>query len=158
MIPVDQDIHGERGNCWAACIASILDRPLKDLETFHDLYTAYHLAIRTGETVPWEIRSAYPLELARVTGRAVIRFATAIERGAPTGYSIANGPGSRGHDHSCVAFDGFIFHDPHESRAGLIEIVDYDVLIPIVWPNDHLYSDKPNRPPTPTLGGSIHAP
>ncbi len=47
MKPVDQDSFsdesaGTHGNCYAACIASILERPLADLAEFDRLYLAYH--------------------------------------------------------------------------------------------------------------------
>jgi hypothetical protein len=35
MTPVDQDVFGEgKGNCWAACIASLLDLPLSEVPNF----------------------------------------------------------------------------------------------------------------------------
>lgn len=48
----------------------------------------------------------------------------------PKGWSIACGPGPRGLQHSCLAYDGEIVHDPHPSRAGLNTIEDYEVLLP----------------------------
>ncbi len=158
LIPIDQSRFGKAGDCWAACIASILERPIEDFDLFHELYRAWGEQISTpGAKIPWEVRSAYPLELVRVTGHAVVRVDSAIERCAPTGYSIANGPGSRGADHSCVAFDGRVVHDPHPSRAGLIDITSYEILVRIVWPNDALYSERINRPPLGDQEDPIHA-
>lgn len=35
MIPVDQDIFGGgKGNCWAACLATLLDKPLSEVPNF----------------------------------------------------------------------------------------------------------------------------
>ncbi len=53
MKPVDQDSFsdesaGTHGNCYAACIASILERPLADLREFDRLYLAYHVPTSQG--------------------------------------------------------------------------------------------------------------
>ncbi len=46
-------------------------------------------------------------------------------------YSIASGPAERGHMHSVVACCLDIVHDPHPSRAGLIEVKDYIFFVKI---------------------------
>ena len=53
MKPVDQDSFsdeskGTHGNCYAACIASILEVPLADLAEFDRVYLAYHVPALQG--------------------------------------------------------------------------------------------------------------
>lgn len=39
---------------------------------------------------------------------------------------------ARGVEHSCVALDGEIVHDPHPSRAGLLELRYFEVLVAVI--------------------------
>ena len=47
----------------------------------------------------------------------------------PQGLHILSGPGPRGCDHSVVAFEGKIVHDPHPDRTGLLEHHDVILLV-----------------------------
>lgn len=139
MIPVDQDefyVDGtSRGNCYAAAIASIIERPLSDLREFHRLYLGYWDGARVGRH-DFAARDAFFAELHRL-GWHPVHFAApgtpqfCESYGAvPRGYAIANGPAVRGVRHSVVVLDGRLAHDPHPSRAGLIEVESFEVLIP----------------------------
>lgn len=131
MRPVDQD---RVSNCWEACIASILERPLADFDALHDLRSAYFIPARSGNH-DFAKRKAYQIELRRLgfgtvsmTSRDTDWFIGLV----PKGYAIANGPGHRGLQHSCVALDGVIVHDPHASRAGLLRIEDFQLVMPVM--------------------------
>jgi len=113
-------------------MASILERPIVDFREFHERYTAYHVALEGG-AVSLELRAAYPRALARIAGVAVVQVKAGFDLAVPKGYAIASGPGPRGVDHSCVALDGEIIHDPHPSRDGVKFIEAYEVLIPVIW-------------------------
>ena len=155
MTPVDQTEFGEgHGNCFSACIASLLNRPLSDLAEFHRLYTAWGRAMIAGGKLPWETRCAPVEELARVTGHAVAHLHSALEPFVPQGYAIASGPSPRGVDHSCVSLDGRIVHDPHPSRAGLVSIEYYAKLLPVIWPAGHVLMSEADGPHRPPEGGS----
>lgn len=122
----------EGRDCWAACIASILERPLSDLAEFHRLYLQYREACDAPGTVSFSVAMAHHHELVRATGRAIVQFPANLEGVFPVGYSIAVGPSPRSSliDHAVVAFDGVVMHDPHKSRAGIEQIAGYDLLIP----------------------------
>lgn len=150
MTPIDQDRFGKGdGNCYAAAIASIIEVSLSMLDHFADLYTAWAHDYHDGKTVTWEMRTAPYIELARL-GWGISYAHGALEPFVPRGYSIANGPAERGVDHSCVALDGTIVHDPHPDRAGLLEIRDYEVLVPVVWPANQIAMARSEGPHAPT--------
>jgi hypothetical protein len=151
MIPVDQDRFGDgEGNCWAACMASILERPLSDLHAFHEAYLVHTVALTKSLNVAPEIRTAHHVQLARATGHAVIWLHLSLDPLVPRGYAIASGPGHRGCDHAVVALDGVVVHDPHPSRDGLESISYFEILIPIIWPADHIRLAAMEGPHAPT--------
>ena len=47
------------------------------------------------------------------------------------GYYIAGGMCERGGRHSCVYRDGRLAHDPHPSRAGLLSVDTWTLLVPL---------------------------
>lgn len=136
MKPVDQTElveAGDVGDCYAACIASILERPLADLAEFHRLYVTFWIAQPRHRD--YSLQRAYYHELHRLGVHPAYIPVGEKQLGAtPAGYSIASGRSPRGVDHACVALDGVTIHDPHPSRAGLLEITDYEVLVPVVEP------------------------
>ena len=50
----------------------------------------------------------------------------------PVGIALVGGESPRGLGHECVALNGEVIFDPHPSRAGLVSVTDYEVLIQIV--------------------------
>lgn len=127
MKPVDQD---QPHNCWEACIASIAERPLSDLSEVTRLRYAYNAGAAEGRH-DFSLREAYDEALAQL-GIAIARTPNFHATRIPAGYAIANGKGPRGRDHSCVALDGEIVHDPHASRAGLTEIYEFETVVWII--------------------------
>lgn len=108
MVAVDQTRFGDEGpggNCLVACVASIMDLSIGEMPE-----------ISTDDPYWWETLQKW-LSDRRWKIRHRPRAAD-----VPAGYAIANGPADRGLLHSCVALDGVIVHDPHPSRAGLIEV------------------------------------
>lgn len=110
VIPVYQTMtvaNDGQGNCFNACVASILEMPLRDvcgvLPKFEGDYW--------GEWNKW---------LASI-GKQINFWS--LNRGAPKGYCIASGEGGRfypeGHEkagkpilHAAVLFNGELVHDP----------------------------------------------
>ena len=135
MNPVDQTIlhdpeSGRFGNCYSACLASLLERPIEEFDLFHELYTAWGAKYESGQTVSFAERMAPMWHLAGKFGVLLVAVdVTHLGQFRPAGFSIANGPSERGVDHSCVAFDGVIVHDPHPSRAELVEIQSYESVL-----------------------------
>jgi hypothetical protein len=138
MKAVYQTKYGRpNGNCWMACIASILEVPL---ETCPDLSKHW-----CDEDAPdWWIAS---YEFVREHGFQLICLP--VERRippvlvwpdghTPRGLSIASGMVYNRPDypngimHACVALNGDVIHDPNNLHGeGLDFISDYTVLVPI---------------------------
>ncbi len=113
MRPVDQTILGRGpefneppGDCFAACIASILEVPLADVPNFcaeKAWYTALNLWLGP--------RGLYYVEVLVPDDAPYVR---------DWGFHVISGDGPRGCRHSIVGFGGKMVHDPHPSRAGLL--------------------------------------
>lgn len=113
--PVDQTVLDHvRGNCFSACVASILELTIADVPFFMEPENWW----------PGFVKWCEERDVAAVyhTGTDYV----------PAGYSIAGGPSpSDGNTHhACVAHDGVIVHDPHPARLGLAQINDYITIEP----------------------------
>lgn len=127
MIPVFQTMtvgNDGEGNCFNACIASILELPLRDVARIHPKTKGYWGAWRK-----WFAERGLDLESYGPTE-------------APKGWAIAHGEGYRiypdDHDlagapitHACVAFNGEVLHDPFPGGTGLKSIDGYWALEPL---------------------------
>ena len=124
MIPVPQRIpHNppdDFGDCWNACIASVLEFPYEAVPHFGEFNnignTVFHL---------W-------LTLLRLRVKYWVVVDDELDE-VPKGYSIAVGPSPRFPDmnHCCVALDGKVVFDPHPDNRGLDSIIRYEVIVPI---------------------------
>ena len=104
------------GNCLEACIATITGLALEEIPHFlgDDWFADYRGWLgEKGWNVAWW---------------------DAGEGAEPSGLAIASGPSVRGLPHSVVYRDG-VFHDPHPSDAGLIEVQYWLLLWPVSWPS-----------------------
>jgi hypothetical protein len=112
--PVDQTSYGfNTGDCFSACLASILEIPIDVVPLF--------LGPHHTSFLPW---------LARL-GLGATRYTPPQYTYLPQGYSIAAGPSKRfgGRLHACVAYNGSVVHDPHPSRDGLpLGVTEYVVI------------------------------
>lgn len=111
MTPVKQSklycadaIHN--GNCFAACLASLLDLPLWMVPPFDDMFGRrdYH-----GRPEEW-IERVFNQELMSSDGHQTEKL--------PEFY-IASGPSARGVKHSVIYSAGKLVHDPHPSGEGI---------------------------------------
>ena len=114
MTPVKQSklfakdaIHN--GNCYAACIASLLDLPLWMVPPFEDMFGRDDWRHRTDE---WLARF-FNLKLIRTPGHD---WATLPE------FYIANGLSPREVYHSVIYKAGAMVHDPHPSGTGIVGV------------------------------------
>lgn len=127
MIPIDQsvlrpptDLSGPPGDCFAACIASILELPLKAVP-------------RPGveDRYDWDKPGGYweriGLWLCHEQGFYILEtpgphqpFVTSMSANLREEYWIACGPGPRGCNHCVVVQGTTMVHDPHPSREGLL--------------------------------------
>lgn len=119
MKPIDQTkLHnpedGVNGNCMAASLASILELPLSEVPKFEDM----------GESKWW-------IALRRWLKRLGFHLLAWDKEFYMPVYFIAGGPSPRGVEHSVVYRGTKMVHDPHPSRAGLVEITSVWALLPI---------------------------
>jgi D-glycero-D-manno-heptose 1,7-bisphosphate phosphatase len=116
MTPIDQTKFGmPEGNCFSACIASILHLPLADVPPFCKYEDWWE------RLTAWlKDRGFYPM---------IVRY---NQEWAPQGFHILSGKSPRGDfQHSVVAHGAEIVHDPHPSRAGIETRVDQIFIVPI---------------------------
>jgi hypothetical protein len=123
MRPVDQTLFGfEEGNCFAACLASILELPLEAVPNF----CANKEKHWEKEAQDWLI-GHFGLSMFTVRHNEVSEAFRDC-------YCIVAGPSPRGIDrdkemHSCVWKNGEIVHDPHPDKTGLPEITEMSFII-----------------------------
>jgi hypothetical protein len=117
--PVDQTIFGlPDGNCLAACVASLLHLDITEVPNFCQ-----------GQEEGWFGRM---LDWLRPLGLAAFWF-----KGPPTHHLaecpvIVSGVSPRGPWlHAVIWRDGAIVHDPHPSRAGIGDVEDTIVFVPL---------------------------
>ena len=115
-------------DCWTACLSSLTGIPLSGFPDPPDVRDpedeeAQLMEIGYGQSVRkhlndngWMLR---PWDGVRL---------------APKGLSVATGPSPRrpGFNHCVVARDGTIIYDPHPSRDGLLEITEYEIVVPLI--------------------------
>lgn len=105
---VDQTkLHSEsvRGNCLAACLASVLEVEIEEIPQFEDM----------GED--W---TRYVMKYLRSRRLDVQSVQASHWQPAPGRIALAMGPSPRGGCHHAVLWqDGHVLHDPHPSRSGL---------------------------------------
>ncbi len=141
---VYSDEAGGRGNCLAACLATLLEIPLGNTRGFHENYLAAavmweqmstearadHIFI-SGETLWQEELTSFLNAHHKVAAYPLMRHASL----RPAGWSIALGESKNGGRHACVAFDGELVHDPNPRKVrgaadwGLRSIEHYVVLL-----------------------------
>lgn len=123
--PVDQTLFGEPyGNCFAACVATIFGLGIDDVPNF----CAHQ---------DWQKRCA---DWFGERGFAVLRLTIAaadlddgraiINEWLPGTLAIVTGKADRGLLHATVWRGGELVHDPHPSRAGLLDVFDVIVFVP----------------------------
>ncbi len=106
------------GNCWSACLASILDVDLADVPNFvgddDDPNNEW-----PDNCIEWLKERSYLLDWWRIG-----------EGGDPSGWAIAGGLARGRGDirHACVFFNGQPWFDPHPSNAGLREIEEWYII------------------------------
>ena len=138
MKPVDQTTFGskvvaEYGNCYSACIASIIEADLADVPTFVQTHGPDDPLVGP---VWWVAAQAWLLDHYGVTLDYTIDPPRALFGSTPESpwqqYAIAVGPSPRGDHAHCVVvdLDGNLVHDPHPDRTGLAGPAEgYEVIV-----------------------------
>ena len=101
------------GDCYAACLASLLDLPLWMVPPFDQMFGRGN-----GE---WRERSEEWLQ--RMFRKKLVRTEGHPVQSLPLPeFYIANGMAARGVYHSTIWTKGRMVHDPHPSGSGLKEV------------------------------------
>lgn len=104
MIPVEQTrTEKGKGNCWPACIASILECPLENVPDPADDETYGGYLRRVNEWLAPQ-------------GLRLRQFSFYRTDDKPPGYAILGADSPRGGSHAVVILDGEIVWDPHPQR------------------------------------------
>lgn len=118
MIRLHQTQFGKpRGNCFATCLACILEIPLDDVPNFceHDNWR--------DETDKW-------LEPYGLFYQDIVLIGDARDELTQYwGYHVISGDGPRGLRHSVVGYRGKMVHDPHPDGGGVSGDIEYGLLI-----------------------------
>lgn len=118
MKEVYQTRYGEDGNCFQACIASLLEVGLEDVPDFANKY-------------PYETSWKECQKWARRIGCATTWQLEDIK--AYTGYYIASCKVGELY-HSVIAKEGVIFHDPLGGKSNLEEMKAGETQYFFIWP------------------------
>lgn len=145
MKRVDQTTFGSPGgNCFSACLATLLEVPLAEVPYFMDAGDAW-------------------LEQVQAWLRPRGLYAVPVVAGddwTPAGLCIISGTTERSRKpedlHSVVARGSEIIHDHHPSRAGLLTRKDVILLVPLD-PANLPTAWRPVTPTEPTAGEAVLA-
>lgn len=108
------------GNCWAACIASILEFDLDEIPDEEYFWKPGMTAVES-----WNLYQPVVREWLKDRGIALIHITFADDAYFRNGFDplcIISGPSPRNPEfqHAVVGHGDKIIHDPHPSRAGVI--------------------------------------
>lgn len=118
MIPVYQSItkhdpdNGQIGDCFRACICSLLELPIEKVPHF--------------ATYPQDQWWSRVIDYMDAKGYKVFcGFGAQADPKDKALYYIATGTSLRGFLHSVIYREGKLVHDPHPDGGGVVDIVDY---------------------------------
>lgn len=119
MNKLDQTIFGEdHGDCFRTCVACILELPLDAVPNFCDV------DLYPGDDGEWFVALDEWLQMFNLSAICLSHDGTF----APRGFAILSGGSPRGDfNHSVVAHNGEMVWDPHPSRGGLRDHLDWIV-------------------------------
>ena len=109
MKPIDQTKNldaGERGNCLAACLASLFELEICQVPALEELPPGH-----------WKV--GLDQWVSSLGKKLVKRTPDDFRSGE---HYIAVGLSERGNRHATIGLDGVIVHDPHAARKGLATV------------------------------------
>ncbi len=139
------------GNCVSACVASYLGLDLEDVPHFIEDGGRIHADQCENITEPladrvgwWALMVGF---IAGYTARVPV-FLKQLDDADPGELVFVAGPSNRGVEHQTLYRNGILWHDPHPSRDGLLEVTELLVFREMARPYDHTPtpSDVPVAP------------
>ena len=127
MRPTYQTEFGEFGNCMSACIASILDIPLRDIPNF-TLYKDRWFPEMRNWLIARGYEPIYHYQIDRIDWDNFPACISGWENLEFLPYYMHNGKSPRGYGHATVGYKGKMIHDPHPEGGG-VAVEDYCFLI-----------------------------
>lgn len=142
-----------RGNCYAACIASILEKTIDEIPNVETLFhiegSYWAIVMHTYlSSIGWEIcaddmfKRFHPNDPTVTPSGFSFRGLTDVPKGdkrefIPSYYEykdryyLVSGKSSRGISHMCIYQNGKLIHDPHPTREGLLTLEYFEELYKI---------------------------
>lgn len=148
MIPVMQTkvvvnkSNGEqvrRGNCFAACIASLLELPIEEVPNV-EVFFQFEDSFYWSEVMSEFLRlKGYELMNDNMVKRFHPEFGYSFEGTDENGkisdyykyvdvYYLVSGKSAMGVSHICIYQNGKLIHDPHPTKEGLISLTNFQTL------------------------------
>jgi len=119
---VSQTTFGDDGNCFAACVATLLHLPIKDVPNFCSLPGDW-----MAQANDWAAARGFQFVTVGV-GRDWLELAEAKRV-----FGILAGNSHRGRMHAVVWYHGETW-DPHPDRTGLVDTTEVTLLVPLEPP------------------------
>lgn len=148
MIPVTQtkvvvknskDEFIVRGNCYAACIASIMELPISEVpnvEVFFHIDNGYWAEVMHTflESKGWELctddvykrfhKDIFGYDFNGTDENGKIKYYyECVDK-----YYLVSGKSVRGVHHTCIYRNGKLVHDPHPTKEGLLTLETFQTL------------------------------
>ncbi len=129
MIPVNQKFlqepdNGSIGDCWRACIASVLELPIDDVPHFGEL------DVRIGMKMQLLLLHEHGLTLYSMYGEGSMSNHPEMQKDDHEYYfAIGPSPRDKNVNHQVVCHKGKIVHDPHPDKTGLAGISHFEILL-----------------------------
>ena len=137
MKPIDQTRFGMPfGNCYEACLASLLELPLNDVPDLGALKTDKDISECTLDDSPpkWEMVLLEWLHSMGVSFYCLKYCKYVVSKLPENALIIVGGLNSNGVSHACIGEKRNekieVIHDPNPSRGGLKEFETIDIIAP----------------------------
>lgn len=119
------------GNCVAACVASFLGLDLEQVPHFLEFGDAWKPDPDEPDRVVW-----FAMLAGFMAGHGLwLTQLDDLEGAEPGELVFASGPSPRGVFHQVLYRDGQLWHDPHPSRDGVLEVKEVEAWRP--FRHDH---------------------
>ena len=127
--------HIVYGNCYATCIACLLYLPITEvpnLETLFDIPDDFHVEVLEKWLNERGYKAIGVKASEDVYHKEGIMSMNEIKEweDRTDEYYIATGESPRGLNHACVYIAGVLYHDPHPSGEGLLNVETVIRIIP----------------------------